>query len=302
MAPPAGDLPRRLMCRCAESATAKAPEVRYGLSTMVDEFTVGSVAQHLQSLQSGGAGWALEKDLIWGGSMKKLAIAITAVAAFTGSAVAADMPVKAPYIAPVVTAYNWTGCYVGAGGGYGMYNQDISADTSGYFASGSETVTLGGRGWFGTAQVGCDYQVMPSIVIGAFGDYDFGSITGHIWNVDEKISSSWSAGGRIGWVALPNLLAYVSGGYTQARFDQINIFHGGAYVPATTYGGWFLGSGYEYGLGFMPGLFWKTEYRFADYQAQTVPIVYTDGSTDSFDSHKYVQTIRSELVYRFNWH
>jgi len=32
---------------CAESATAKAPEVRYGLSTMVDEFTVGSVAQHL---------------------------------------------------------------------------------------------------------------------------------------------------------------------------------------------------------------------------------------------------------------
>jgi outer membrane immunogenic protein len=268
---------------------------------MVDEFTVGSVAQHLQSLQSGVAVRSLQQDLIWGGSMKKLAIAITAVAAFTGSAVAADMPVKAPYIAPVVTAYNWTGCYVGAGGGYGMYNQDISADTSGYFASGSETVTLGGRGWFGTAQVGCDYQVMPSIVIGAFGDYDFGSITGHIWNVDEKLSSSWSAGGRIGWVALPNLLAYVSGGYTQARFDQINIFHGDAYVPATTYGGWFLGSGYEYGLGFMPGLFWKTEYRFADYQAQTVPIVYTDGSTDSFDSHKYVQTIRSELVYRFNW-
>src|SRR5665811_51499 len=75
-------------------------------------------------------------------------------------------------------------------------------------------------------------------------------------------------------------------------FDQIDIFHGDAYIPATTYKGWFLGSGYEYGLGFMPGLFWKTEYRFADYQAQTVPIVYTDGFADSFDSHKYVQTIR----------
>jgi outer membrane immunogenic protein len=232
------------------------------------------------------------------GSMKKLAIAITAVAAFTGSAVAADMQVKArPYAPPVVTAYNWTGCYVGAGGGYGMYNQDISADTSGHFGD----VTLGGRGWFGTGQVGCDYQVMPSIVIGAFGDYNFGSITGSMGSVDEKLSSSWAAGGRIGWVALPNLLAYVSGGYTEARFDQIDIYHGDAYIPATTYKGWFLGSGYEYGLGFMPGLFWKTEYRFADYQAQTVPIVYTDGS-DSFDSHKYVQTIRSELVYRFNWH
>ena len=233
--------------------------------------------------------------------MKKLAIAITAVAAFTGSAVAADMQVKArPYAPPVVTAYNWTGCYVGAGGGYGMYNQDISADTSERFGSG----TLGGRGWFGTGQVGCDYQVMPSIVIGAFGDYNFGSITGQMGQTDEKLSSSWAAGGRIGWVALPNLLAYVSGGYTEARFDQIDIYHGDAYIPATTYKGWFLGSGYEYGLGFMPGLFWKTEYRFADYQAQTLPEVFvTDGVTyGTVDSHKYVQTIRSELVYRFNWH
>ena len=233
--------------------------------------------------------------------MKKLAIAITAVAAFTGSAVAADMQVKArPYAPPVVTAYNWTGCYVGAGGGYGMYNQDISADTSGHFGD----VTLGGRGWFGTGQVGCDYQVMPSIVIGAFGDYNFGSIKGSLGPVDEKLSWSWAAGGRIGWVALPNLLAYVSGGYTEARFDQIDIYHGDAYIPATTYKGWFLGSGYEYGLGFMPGLFWKTEYRFADYQAQTLPEVFvTDGVTyGTVDSHKYVQTIRSELVYRFNWH
>jgi outer membrane immunogenic protein len=241
--------------------------------------------------------------------MKKFAIAVTAVAAFTGSAIAADMPVKARYIAPVATAYNWTGCYVGAGGGYGMYNQDMSADTLGILSgAGSGTTTLGGRGWFGTGQVGCDYQVMPSIVIGAFGDYDFGSITGNMGQTDEKLSSSWAAGGRIGWVALPNLLAYVSGGYTEARFDQIDITRGGGggsgYIPATTYKGWFLGSGYEYGLGFMPGLFWKTEYRFADYQAQTLPEVdAASGITvGTIDSHKYVQTIRSELVYRFNWH
>jgi outer membrane immunogenic protein len=247
------------------------------------------------------------------GSMKKLAIAITAVAAFTGSAVAADMPVKArPYAPPVVTAYNWTGCYVGAGGGYGMYNQDISDATGGggggfgLSGTGSGTDTLGGRGWFGTGQVGCDYQVTPSFVIGAFGDYDFGSITGHMGQTDEKLSSSWAVGGRVGWIALPNLLAYVSGGYTQARFDQIDFPSSDipAYIPATTYKGWFLGSGYEYGLGFMPGLFWKTEYRFADYQAQTLPVVdASDGDIlGTLDSHKYVQTIRSELVYRFNWH
>ena len=141
-----------------------------------------------------------------------------------------------------------------------------------YMGSGSGTVTLGGRGWFGTGQVGCDYQVNPSIVIGAFGDGDFSSIKGHLGDVDETLSWSWAVGGRIGWVALPNLLAYVSGGYTQAHFDQIDIYSD-ASIPATTYHGWFLGSGYEYGLSFMPGLFWKTEYRFADYQAETISLV-----------------------------
>src|SRR5437868_15254961 len=73
-------------------------------------------------------------------NMKKIAIALTAVAAFTGSAVAADMAprayTKAP--APVVAVANWTGCYVGGGGGYGLWNQD----NTGYLDTG----TLPGTG------------------------------------------------------------------------------------------------------------------------------------------------------------
>ena len=67
--------------------------------------------------------------------MKKLAIAITAVAAFTGSAIAADLPMKAPAAPmPMVRAISWTGCYVGAGGGYGMWNQDnVLFDDTGSF-------------------------------------------------------------------------------------------------------------------------------------------------------------------------
>jgi hypothetical protein len=45
--------------------------------------------------------------------MKKLVLALSAVAAFTGSALAADLPArtysKAPMMAPV---YNWTGFYI----------------------------------------------------------------------------------------------------------------------------------------------------------------------------------------------
>ena len=53
--------------------------------------------------------------------MKKLLIALTAVAAMSGSAFAADMArpyTKAP--APVAPAYNWTGFYIFGGGGGGI--------------------------------------------------------------------------------------------------------------------------------------------------------------------------------------
>jgi outer membrane immunogenic protein len=68
------------------------------------------------------------------------------------------------------------------------------------------------------------------------------------------------------------------------------------------YTGWYLGAGDEYALSFMPGLFWKTEYRVAEYNRKTNPFFEVDGPCFcSFDSKKWVQTVRSELVYRFNW-
>ena len=66
--------------------------------------------------------WGWHK--IGGFTMKKLALAATAVAALSGQALAADMPMKAARPAPVVAAVSWTGCYVGGGGGYGMYYQE----------------------------------------------------------------------------------------------------------------------------------------------------------------------------------
>jgi outer membrane immunogenic protein len=48
--------------------------------------------------------------------MKKLVLALTAVAAFTGSASAADLAAR-PYTkapAPVAASYNWTGFYSSA--------------------------------------------------------------------------------------------------------------------------------------------------------------------------------------------
>ena len=254
--------------------------------------------------------------------MKKLALAlVAATAAFVGQATAADMPMKAarPVAAPIQVA-NWTGCYIGGGGGYGMWNQEHTE----YLLTGvadSLTATSGGRGWFGTVQGGCDYQFGGpggQWLIGGFADYDFADIHGtrnasigtFPYRGDEKLDEAWSVGGRIGWLPSPNFLTFFSGGYTQAHFNSYNLalniapgFPPAFTVPGRWRDGWFVGGGYEYQLSFLPGLTWKTEYRFADYDTErdTVYLFNTNTPSRFTDTHKYVQTIRSTLQWRFNF-
>jgi outer membrane immunogenic protein len=251
--------------------------------------------------------------------MKALALKVAAISLLlAGTAGAADLRRPAPVRAPApVAVYNWTGCYVGAGGGYGMFNQEVQAFTAaGPFGISNDN---GGRGWFGTVQVGCDYQLGSNIVIGAFGDYDFSGIKGDMTIAsfahvgEEKLKNSWAAGGRIGWVPFQasQLLVYVSGGYTEARFGEVatRLAFGGLGLTGSgilkhTYTGWFIGSGYEYGIGWLPGLFWKTEYRYADYGTDNLAYVtLATGAPTGFtiDSHKRTHTVRSEIVWRFNF-
>jgi outer membrane immunogenic protein len=262
-------------------------------------------------------------------NMKKLILALTAAAAFSAPVLAADMAPRAYTKAPVAVAsvVNWTGCYVGGGGGYGMWNQENTHYDDRNVLAGKgpriladSTTTTGGRGYFGTVQGGCDYQfgmIGQQFVVGAFADYDFASLTGRLNPPgsgivgDEKMSSAWAVGGRIGWLAFPQLLTYFSGGFTEATFDRVDFFNtappgltSNLYMDKRTYKGWFLGAGDEYALSFLPGLFWKTEYRFSQFDLATNPFYNaTTGARtiDSLDSKKWTHTIRSELVYRFNW-
>ena len=74
-------------------------------------------------------------------------------------------------------------------------------------------------------------------------------------------------------------------------------------IPSHTYNGWFIGSGVETRLSglfgiFGPGWFWHNEYRFADYHSTALssgPLLTT------VSVHPFVQTVRSELLYKFNW-
>ncbi len=212
----------------------------------------------------------------------------------SSSAFAADMSL--PLKAPLPPAPTWTGCYLDAGVGYGMYNQDNNSETSPGLVPIGTTVTNGGGGWLGRLGGGCDYQfgvaALGNFVIGAFGDYDFMDLQGTFGDPSgpvtgsEKESGAWYVGGRLGYLVTPSLLTYVDGGYTATRFDQVNLFSAfappvatGLSISANTYSGLFLGGGTEYALNMswvpIPGLFWRTGYRYASYTAADVPILIT---------------------------
>jgi outer membrane immunogenic protein len=154
-------------------------------------------------------------------------------------------------------------------------------------------------------------------LIGALVDYDWSNIKGTIndslftfpFEGQEKLNSSWAVGARLGWLPTPRLLTYVSGGYTQAHFNAYNLcfnISGGCATPAFsvdahTRNGAFIGSGFEYNLGWIPGLTWKTEYRFSGYKSET-DTLFIAGTRTPFEltnSTKYVQTVTTELVWHF---
>jgi hypothetical protein len=85
-----------------------------------------------------------------------------------------------------------------------------------------------------------------------------------LWPRPIKRADAWGVGGRAGYLVGPSLLAYWTGGFTQARFDQVNYSDAqsgaatGLVLPAQTYDGWYLGGGIEFELGgYVPGLYWN---------------------------------------------
>jgi outer membrane immunogenic protein len=282
--------------------------------------------------------------------MKKMLLALTSAAAFTGSAYAADLPARMPMKAapPPVVATSWTGCYISGGGGYGMlrldHNEranvipnDIGPPTT--LIAGQET--SGGDGWLGTVGAGCDYQFSSRWVIGGFVDGTWSDIKGEqhhspfIFGDDlalhgqTKQDWSWAVGARLGYLVTPNVLTYFNAGYTEAHLQTSNLFNipfdGGLFtgiqIPGQTVSGYFIGSGFEYRMDWLPGLFLRSEGRANVYSRKDVlPTCVSAGTVctgpglpgqlgaagifvnnNIEDRRLITYTTKLELVYRFNW-
>jgi outer membrane immunogenic protein len=254
--------------------------------------------------------------------MKKLVIALTALAAFTGSASAADLAAR-PYTkapAPVAPVYNWTGFYIFGGGGGGLWAADQNVQTTVGAIPLSIDHRQGGSGWFGTVGIGYDWQFNGPWVFGLFGDGQFGSIKGTLEDPiggvigTIKLQDSWAAGARVGYLVAPNVLSYVNGGYSGSHWSGTTLVGSLSGAPFAGHtdsfnrNGWFVGGGVENSLNIFgissPGWFMKTEYRSAFYDRKSVPLL-VDG-TNAFIGrdlrfNSWNQTISTSLVYRFNW-
>jgi outer membrane immunogenic protein len=255
--------------------------------------------------------------------MKKLVLALTALAAFTGSALAADMAPrtysKAPMPMPV--APSWTGFYIFGGAGGGLWAADSNVLTYPGLVPITRDQRLGGSGWFGTVGAGYDWQFNSSWVAGVFADGQFGSIRGSLTDVvngvegRETLRDSWAAGVRLGYLVAPNVLSYVNAGYSGSQWSGTGMSTlaaaGGPVVantPSFTRNGFFVGGGVENSLNIFgissPGWFMKTEYRAAYYDRITLPetLAATGVLTGFAPTFKpWDQTVSTSLVYRFNW-
>jgi outer membrane immunogenic protein len=254
--------------------------------------------------------------------MKKLVLALAAVAAFSGPALAADLPARTYSKAPVIEPTpSWTGFYFfgGAGGGVWDANTGIVNTATGACVLCTNE-KQGGDGWFGTVGAGYDWQFGGDWVAGVFADGQFGSLKGSIQDQTNLVTGwvknqdNWAVGLRLGYLVAPTVYSYVNGGYSGSSWSGSTLLGSASGLPfgfhtnSFSQNGWFVGGGVENKLALFsflgPNWFMKTEYRAAYYNSRTLNEL-VDGTNapavNSVTFKPFVQTISTSLVYRFNW-
>jgi outer membrane immunogenic protein len=221
-----------------------------------------------------------------------------------GPVSAADMPAPPsaapgyypPPLAPPI--YNWAGFYFGgnAGGAWTMSNGPVnSTQTSGFIGGG---------------QVGYNFLLPPSVLLGVEADFDGltntnSSITPDgIVQHDAKLNFLSTVRGRVG-LTFDRLLVYGTGGvaFTQSDVTRTQLATAGG-IPAGTVDqltnirtGWTVGGGLEYA--FAHNWTAKIEYLFAD--MGSITNTFPNAGITNGPINLNVNTVRAGINYKFNW-
>jgi high affinity Mn2+ porin len=248
--------------------------------------------------------------------------------AFTGSAAAADMPVKAPP-PPAAAAYDWTGVYVGGHIGYAAGSSHwwaMPTGAAGPAQSGSLDLFNAFNGFNGMGsyfegfQAGYNYVLPSRWLFGVEADVSFPStITGTSTlssaasgtaSYAETVEFSGTLRGRVGYA--PNLgathwLLYATGGFAWSydQFTRTQIAGtpaGGTAVPGQVENlfvvprvGGVAGAGVE--LALPSNWTARLEYLFTDYGNRSVTF---PAGAQRFNSDLNVSELRFGLNYRLN--
>jgi outer membrane immunogenic protein len=180
----------------------------------------------------------------WGG----IGALAASIMAGVGAAGAADLAVKAPvYKAPPpVILSDWAGFYIGVNGGYGW--GDFKNDAG--FSEKPKGGLVGGH-------AGYNWQYGP-VVAGVEVDFDGAdiketkpaTIVGIAANVPGTVTAKFdelaTARARLGYLVLPNLLAYGTAGPGWGHSEVSTLSANGSTSVGATNFGWTAGGGLEY--------------------------------------------------------
>lgn len=177
--------------------------------------------------------------------------------------------VLSPNAALANNADNWDGLYVGVNGGVAWSSNHWTDD---FEHQSISTDTASGAG--GGAQLGWDFHLAPSWVLGVQGTFDGGGLDTAVGqNVSctscgliDYSKTSWIAtvSARAGFLVEPDLLLYAKGGgawigdkYAQTETFAFNVSH------STTRTGYIVGGGLEWSVSSCWSIF--VEYDHADF-------------------------------------
>jgi outer membrane immunogenic protein len=216
----------------------------------------------------------------------------------SGAADAADlgtprMSEPVPYLPP---AFSWTGFYLGVNGGYGVggAHEDVID-----FGFASE---INSRGGLAGGQIGLNWQLGQSFLIGVEGEGDWADIRdggleftsdGVYHNLHAKADWLADVSGRAGFT-FDRTLVYGKGGYAWAGLKYDSVIRDTTYpVGESTNAGWLVGGGVE--SFFTPNWSVKVEYNHADFGKNRYHVT---GPVD-IDASQTLDVVKAGLNYKF---
>jgi outer membrane immunogenic protein len=255
--------------------------------------------------------------------MQRLAVTSLAAASLTlgltalGSAADLGAPAPAPVYTPVYSkappppVRSWTGCYLGAEGGYAWGTGSVIDNDPGSFFGLPVTNGNHPSGGLAGGTIGCNYQT-GMFVVGVENDMSWTNLSGTSndqppfnTNGVHGVSTSWldTARARVGVTVMNSLLFYATGGaaFTDIKDTAASV----ATTPSISYTatGWTAGGGVEWML---PDPHWsvKAEYLYADFGTHTdnfsaFPTGTSNTAFADVNTHLKENVVRAGINYRF---